>query len=278
MNRRFYTLFYSSIFPSVWGFVLCLFVSLTASYGQNNRFPFAQKSEAGPRVPPAPATSAIDTSTFDFRKDISQQLITVDEMYELAVVYSPAIKYEGAISNAQEAAYRLAKVQILQNMTGFVNYSTGNQAILSTGSAASDQLGQITNGYRAGVNLAVSIHDLFGRPQQIRLAKANYNATLERRRTAQIELKRDLFNLYQDLLLAQRALQIRLRNSQTTLTAYRISEVELAKGTITPEVAADNSTRYAESQITTEQAKTDFIKAIYALELLVGVPVRQLKR
>ena len=278
MNRRFYALLNRFVLSSAWGFVLWLLVGLTTGYGQDYRFPFVQKSSAGPRVPPTPAMSAVDTATFDYRKDISQQLISVDEMYELALTYSPAIRYEGAVATAQEAAYRLAKVQILQNMTGFVNYSTGNTAILSTGTAASDQLGQITNGYRAGVNLAVSIHDLFGRPQQIRMAKANHDATLERRRTAQIQLKGDLFNLYQDLLLAQRALQIRLRNNQAALTAHRIAEVELGKGTITPEMAADNSNRYAESQITTEQAKTEFIKAIYALELLVGVPVRQLKR
>jgi outer membrane protein TolC len=220
----------------------------------------------------------IDSMTFDFNKDIAVQLIPFEEMYKLALAYSPTVRFEGAVSAGQQAALQLSKLQILQNMTGYANYSTGNQAILSTGTGVNDQLGQISNGYRAGVNVAVSIHDLFGRSQQIRLARANFDATKERQRTAEQLLKRDLFNQYQDLILAQRVLQIRLRDDQASLAAFRIAEVELQKGKIAPETHAFNSNRYAETRTTVEQAKTAFIKSIYALELLVGVPIHQLKR
>ncbi|WP_461132311.1 TolC family protein [Spirosoma lituiforme] len=220
----------------------------------------------------------IDSMGFDFDRDIAIQLVPFDDIFKLALAYAPSVKFEGAVASSQASAYRLAKLQVFQNVTGYANYSTGNQAILSTGTNVTDQLGQISNGYRAGVNLAFSIHDLIGRPHQIQLAKANYEATQERRRTAEILLKRDVFNLYQDLLLAQRVLQIRLRDDQASLAAYRIGEVELQKGKITPETHAFNSNRYAETRSTVEQAKTQFIKTIYALELFVGVPIHQLKR
>ncbi|WP_461063483.1 TolC family protein [Spirosoma horti] len=220
----------------------------------------------------------IDSIGFDFDRDIAIQLVPFDEIFKIALAYAPSVKFEGAVATSQAEAYRLAKLQVWQNFTGYANYSTGNQAILSTGTNATDQLGQISNGYRAGVNVAISIHDLIGRPHQIRLAQANYEATQERRRTAEILLKRDVFNLYQDLILAQRILQIRLRDDQASLAAYRIGEVELQKGKITPETHAFNSNRYAETRSTVEQAKTQFIKSIYALELFVGVPIHQLKR
>ena len=220
----------------------------------------------------------IDSMGFDFDREIAVQLIPFDEIFKLALAYAPSVKFEGAVANAQASAYRLAKLQVLQNFTGYANYSTGNQAILSTGTNATDQLGQISNGYRAGVNVAISIHDLLGRPHQIRLAQANYEATQERRRTAEIQLKRDVFNLYQDLILAQRILQIRLRDDQASLASFRIAEVELQKGKITPEAHSFNSNRYAETRSTVEQAKTQFIKSMYALELFVGVPIHQLKR
>lgn len=239
-------------------------------------------------VPPKPATtqplaatvaaSPVDSLTFDFNQDISVQLIPFDDMFKLALAYSPAVRFESALATAQQAAYQLSKLQLFQNIGGFANYSSGNQAILSTGTNTSDQLGQISNGYRYGVNLSFSIHNIIARPQEIRLAKATYEANKERSRTAEIQLKRDLFNLYQDLLLSQRVLQIRLRDDQSSLAAYRIAEVEMQKGKITPEAAANNSSRYAESRTTVEQAKTQFIKNIYALELAVGVPIRQLKR
>ncbi|QHV95048.1 TolC family protein [Spirosoma endbachense] len=256
------------------GLVL-LTIGYTGGYSQG-----AVPAQTAPQKPQAtPADGVpVDSMPFDFHKDIAQQLISFEEMYKLALTYAPSVKFESAVSNSQLAAYQLAKLQILQNLNGFANYSTGNQAILSTGTNVTDQLGQISNGYRAGVNVSISIHDLFGRPQQIRLARANYEATQERKRTAEIQLKRDLFNMYQDLILSQRVLQIRLRDDQASLAAYRIAEVELQKGKITPETHAFNSNRYAETRTTVEQAKTQFIKSMYALELFVGVPIQQLKR
>ncbi|WP_420151912.1 TolC family protein [Spirosoma sp.] len=234
----------------------------------------------------APAQSAasqttnapLDSMVFDFNRDIAVQLIPFEEIFQIALKYSSVVKFEGALANGQQAAYRLSKLQILQNVGGYYNYSSGNQAILSTGTTSTDQLGQISNGYRVGVNVAVSIHDLFGRSQQIRLAKATYESAMERRRTAEIGLKRELFNLYQDIILSQKILQIRLRDEQVALTAFRIAEVELQKGKITPEAHAFNSSRYANTNSSVEESKVLFIKNIYALELLVGVPIYQLKR
>ena len=256
------------------GLVMLLLVQATG-YGQATVT--RQTSPVKPLVAPADGLP-IDSLDFDFNRDIGVQLILFEEMYKLALTYSPTVRFEQAVATSQQAAYQLSKLQILQNMTGFANYSTGNQAILSTGTTINDQLGQISNGYRAGVNIAISLHDLFGRPQQIRLARANYDALQERRRNAEIQLKRDLFNLYQDLILSQRVLQIRLRDDQASLAAYRIAEVELQKGKIAPEAHAFNSGRYAETRSTVEQAKTQFIKNIFALELFVGVPIHQLKR
>ncbi|UFH54466.1 TolC family protein [Spirosoma sp. KNUC1025] len=247
----------------------------TMSYGQGATPP--QTSAAKPAVTQG-ATSVLDSMTFDFNRDISIQLIPFEEIFQIALKYSSVVKFEGSIASAQQAAYSLSKLQILQNVGAYYNYSTGNQAIVSTGLNAADKLGQISNGYRTGVNVAISLHDLFGRSQQIRLARSNYESAMERRRTSEIGLKRELFNLYQDLNLSQRILQIRLRDEQVALTAYRIAEVELQKGKITPEAHAFNSSRYANTQSSVEEAKSQFIKNIYALELLVGVPIYQLKR
>ena len=255
--------------------LVLLVVVQTISYGQVTAP--QQTNLAQPAGTPTPNTP-VDSMIFDFNRDIAVQLIPFDEIYQLALKYSSTVKFEAAIANSQLAAYQLSKLQILQNMAGYANYSTGNQAIISTGAASTDQLGQISNGYRVGVNVAISLHDLFGRPQQIRLARANYESTVERRKNAEIGLKRELFNLYQDLMLSQKILQIRLRDEQVALTAFRIAEVELQKGKITPEAHAFNSSRYANTNSSVEESKTQFTKTIYALELLVGVPIYQLKR
>lgn len=245
---------------------------------------FGQTTGSVPVIPVTPATElrqaglALDSLFFDFNQDISGQLLPLDELYALAMKYSPMVRFEGQIASVQQEAYRLSKVQVLQNLTGFANYSTGNQAILSTVDTGVDRLGQIANGYRAGINLTLSLHNLFGRPHEIQLAKANYLAQVERRRASENNLKRDVFVIYQDLLLAQRILHIRLQDDQASLAAYRIAEVELQKGKITPEAHAFNSNRYAQTKTTAEQAKTEFIKQIFNLELIVGLPISQLKR
>ena len=156
-----------SLASFLWCFVLC---GLTGSvcYGQGT-VPTAPGATVSQAVASLSATSPVDSLTFDFNQDIGVQLIPFDDIYAIALAYSPSVKFEGAVASSQEAAFRLSKLQVLQNVTGFANYSTGNQAIISTGTAAvSDQLGQISNGYRTGVNLVVSMHDLFGRAQQIR--------------------------------------------------------------------------------------------------------------
>ena len=242
---------------------------------------YGQVKPAVPAKPIVNSTDGLlpDSMAFDFNHDIATQLLPFEELYKQALTYSSLVRFEAAVSNAQLSAYQISKLQVLQNLSGYVNYSTGNQAILSTSTrTTSDQLGQISNGYRAGVNVSLSIQDLFSRPHQIRLSRANYEATKERRRSAEIQLKKELFNLYQDLILAQRVLQIRLRDDQASLAAFRIAEVELQKGKIAPETHAFNSNRYAETRATVEQAKTEFIKSIFALELMVGVPIHQLKR
>jgi len=262
--------------PLFWACLNLLF-GWGLSYGQGN-----------PKrtTPPEPSVDAAlngrllaDSLYFDFNQDISTQLLSFEDLYAKAVVFSPAVRFEEAIVNSQNAAYRLSKLQVLQNATGYSNYSTGNQAIFSTGtSIASDQIGQIANGYRTGVSISLSLHDVFGRPQQIRLARANYESALQRRRTVELDLKRVLYNLYQDLLTSQRVLHIRLQDEQASLAAFRIAEVELQKGKITPEAHAFNSSRYTQTKVTSEQAKSELIKNIFSLEVAVGVPIHQLKR
>lgn len=267
----------SSILQQLMLGLALLVVIQTLSYGQ---VAAPQRPQSTTPVITAADGLPVDSLTFDFNRDIAVQLIPFEEMYKIALANSPAIRIEGALATAQQASLQLAKFQILQNVGGYANYSTGNQAILSTGptSTGNDQLGQISNGYRAGVNFGISVYDLFGRPQQLRLAKANVEALKERRRTAEIQLKRELFNLYQDLILSQRVLKIRIRDAQISLAAYQVAEIEWQTGKIPPETHAANSNHQAEITASVEQAKTQFIKDIYALELAVGVPIHQLKR
>lgn len=224
---------------------------------------------------------ADDTLYLDIDQDIAVQLIPFEEVMKVAVLHSPLIKYQNEISNSLNSAYAMSKVQILQNVSGFANYSGGNQTLLATSPSiptGRESIGQLANGYRVGVDLRISLFDLFGRKHMVRQAYSNYQASVVQKETIVLQLKRELITIYQDMITAQQVLKLRLIDEQASLAAYRIAEVELQKGRISADVLANATNRYVETKTTSEQVKGDFLKNVHYFETMVGVPIHRLKR
>ena len=74
-----------------------------------------------------------DTLYLDINQDIAVQLLPFEDLMKVAITHSPAIRYQGEVANSLNEAQEVAKVQILQNVAGFANYSTGNQALITSG-------------------------------------------------------------------------------------------------------------------------------------------------
>lgn len=224
---------------------------------------------------------ADDTLYLDIDQDIAVQLIPFEEVMKVAVLHSPLIKYQNEITNSLNSAYAISKVQILQNVSGFANYSGGNQTLLATSRTiptGQESIGQLANGYRVGVDLRISLFDLFGRKHLVRQAHSNYQASVVQKETIVLQLKRELITIYQDMITAQQVLKLRLIDEQASLAAYRIAEVELQKGRISADVLANATNRYVETKTTSEQVKGDFLKNVHYFETMVGVPIQRLKR
>ena len=221
-----------------------------------------------------------DTLYLDIDQDIAVQLMPFDELIKVAVRYSPVMRYQDEVSNSLQSSYKISKVQILQNASGYTGYSGGNQSILATGgrSKLGEPIGEIANGYRVGVDLRVSLYDLFGRKHQIRQAYSNYQASLLQKETIGQQLKRELITVYQDMITAQQVLKLRLIEEQASLAAYRIAEVELQKGRINADLMANATSRYVQTKSGSEQVKGDFLKNVRHFETLMGVPIQRLKR
>lgn len=264
------TLFLKVYVPFFVGVPLLLLIGLTAPatcYGQFT----------GMRtVIPKPKALPVDSFQLDFTKDIAIQLMAFDDIYDVAVSRSPVVNYQNEVAVSLNSAYQLSKLEILNRATGFVNYSTGNQAIISSGDLPGT-IGQISNGYRVGVNLQVSVFDLFGRPHQIRQAKANFQAAQMQKETVKLQLKHELITIYQDLVTAQQVLKLRIQEEQTALTMYQVVEIESRQGGRKPDELATAYSRYAQAKASSEEGKGNFIKNAYYLEALVGAPLQQLK-
>lgn len=226
----------------------------------------------------AAVSTPSDTLYLDITQDLANQLMPFEDIYRIALAKSPAVRYENEIILSQNADYKLSKILILQSATGFTNYSFGNQAILSNTSFGADALGQIANGYRTGVGLQLSLYDIFSRGNKIRQARANYQAAILKKESVEQQLKKDLVTLYQDLITSQRILKIRLQDEQAAYTVYRIAESDSQQGRLDPKSMAIASNGYAQTKSISEQARGEFMKNVFYLEILVGVPLQQLKR
>ena len=230
----------------------------------------------------APANQAVsvsnDTLYLDITQDLSTQLLPFEDLFKIAVAKSPLVRYEDEVITTQSADYKLSKILILQTATGFTNYSFGNQSILSNTSFGADALGQIANGYRTGVGLQISLYDLFSRNHKIRQARANYQSALIKKETVELQLKKDLITIYQDLMTSQRVLKIRIQDEQAAFAVYRIAEADSQAGRLDPKSMATASNGYAQTKSISEQAKGEFLKNVFYLEATVGVPIQQLKR
>ena len=255
-------------------FFVLILVSFTISNGQN-------RSARGLVSFGASSGLAEDTLFLDVNQDIAVQLLPFDDVMKIAVSHSPAIKYQNEVTNGLNSAYQGSKVQILQNIAGFGNYSTGNQAIVSSGNASitgRDALGQLSNGYRVGVDVRLPIYELFGRKHQVRQAYSNYRASIIQKDIIELQLKEQLIGIYQDMITTQQMLKALLLDEQASLTALRVAEVEIQKGRITADAMAMVTSRYVQAKTASEQAKGNFLKNVHYFEALVGVPIQRLKR
>ncbi|MCY7353186.1 MAG: TolC family protein [Cytophagaceae bacterium] len=266
MRPVFFRLFYP---VTAWLLGLFFGGSVHGQVGSTPMRPFAEAA-----LSPAVAT----VPGLDLSQDLSGQFVDLDSLSELAVNHSPLVRYQEEMAVSQDANYRLARMQILQNLAGFANYSGGNQAILSTTTLGTDALGQIANGHRFGVNLQVNLYDLLGRPQQVRRARADYRASARQKEIATLQVQRELITVYQDMLTTHRVLNAQLQDEQMALTVFRLAEVEAQARKIDLQALAAASNQYARIKATVEQARGDFLKNLLQLELLVGAPLPQLIR
>lgn len=269
MNK--YSVQWLSLFGHRYCFLLISGVCLCASV-------FGQNAPVKPAVT-KDSTFVKDSVFIDFNREITTQLVPFEELLALALVHSPLLKYEVAISDAQKASYKLTKMQLLRSVNGLATYSTGNQAIISTVSGSPvDAIGQIANGYRIGANFQISLYDLVSRKQQNKQAYANQEAAMQRQEVIGLQVKREMIDLYQDLITSQRLLKLHIQDEQVAVAAFQIAEMEFKQRKIDANIFTGISKNYYGIKAAIEEARGTFLKYLFNLEAVVGVPLQSLKR
>lgn len=221
-------------------------------------------------------TPADNARPLDYNRDLGDQLRPFEEIYQMALRNSPVLREQDAQIEAQVESNRLAKLSLLSGIGAAANYSAGNQSIVATGAASTDNL-QVSSGYRAGVQASVSLGDLIALPGRMRLNRAGYRASLAKRDGAKLSLRRELNQLYQSLLTSQRILKIYIQDEQVALVAFQTAEIEWKNGRLGVTEYSGASQSYSGARVKTESARGALLTNLQDLSALTGVGLNLLR-
>lgn len=218
-----------------------------------------------------------DTLIFNLDVDISLQLLPLDTILQIAYSNSPNIKYEESMIKSKVHDYRYNRMLFFQGFSGFYNYAVGNQTMIVTGTTPVDNA-QLSNGYRAGVNISLPFSTLFGQGQKNKTLRALIEAAHHRRDQIELELRREILRVYVNMLEAQRKLTVRNDDAQSSFLSAQVAEIELGEGKINTTEYARVKNIYAIAQNNVELERANFLRAFYDFETLVGVEMKYLKK
>lgn len=219
-----------------------------------------------------------DTLRFDLDKDLAEQLIPLDEIYAIALRNAATLSLEDASITGRVENIKFSRFAIFDGIKPFATFLDGNQTLsLASGAFIGDNF-QLTTGYRYGITAEIPLAELFGRKNKLKIAKSELDAAQARRRIAENEVKKDVIEAYFNLTTNQKILKSRINDELAELTAFRVAEIELQQGKITPEVFSRINSNYINASIAMESARGNFLKSFYTFEVVIGASLSLLKK
>ena len=214
----------------------------------------------------------------DEQKELQQQMVPLDSILELAVKNSPAVKFQGDLIESAKSQLEFSKKLWTNNIVGFVNYSVGNQSIVSADSQSpgTQTSSNITNGLRMGIQINLPLYELIGRKSRIKIYKYDLNSTINKKDESVQELKKEVILQYYNLLYASNLLAIRSEAKQSAINQYSIAEKQFRDGIIEIGELSRLKTFDVNARADYEEAKRQFSTYFNQFEILIGAPFEQL--
>jgi len=214
----------------------------------------------------------------DEQKDLQEQLIPLDSILSLAVKNSSSVKFQADLIKVAQAQMISNKNLWTNNIVGFVNYSAGNQSIVTADNTTPGAVNSssISNGLRFGVQINLPLSELMTRKSRMASFKNTITSTIDKRDQAIEELKQVVIQLYYTLLYYSNLLSIRSEAKASAINQYSIGEKEFKEGAIVIGELSRLKSIEVNARADYEEAKREFSTAYYQMEPLVGVPFQQL--
>ncbi|MFY8108577.1 MAG: TolC family protein [Bacteroidia bacterium] len=263
--------------------ILLLFSLLMYSvlYGQDTTKVQSKPKVLNPTVKEGlkiPTGIKIDTISFDPDIDLTNQIPSLDSLITIALKNNPNLKFEDASIKRSDYNLKYTRYLWLNGMTGFFNYTYGNQTNLNTvnsdGSILNNSLGV---GWRAGFNFTLPFTELTSRNYRMKQMKAELEMAKAKRMDQEMDLRRLIIQDYFNLLAAQKLLWIRTQDVESAKLTSEIATVEMKRGKIHPQELSRLKNLQALAESNLELTKKDFMTYYYFLENWIGVKLTSLK-
>lgn len=211
----------------------------------------------------------------DLNRSIAEQLPSLDSLISMAISHHPTVKLNQELVGVAADRVKLEKNSWTEMVRGYYDYSTGNQSLVVTGLQNND-INNLTNGYRTGVNISLPLYQLTTRKTRVRIQQQELAATEYKTQEVEIEVARLVIEEYNNVIAGQRLMKSQSEMVELSKSNFQIAEAEYKTGNMERAVFIRNAEILNIAQATYENARKDFFIAVQKLELLIGSPLSQI--
>jgi outer membrane protein TolC len=210
----------------------------------------------------------------DLNQPLVEQLPPLDSLISMAVAHNPTVKLNRELVGVAEDRVKLERNSWTEMVRGYYDYSTGNQSLVVTGLQSND-INNLTNGYRAGVNISLPLYQLTTRKTRVRLQQQELAATEYKTQEVEIEVARLVIEEYNNVIAGQNLMKNQSEMVEMARSNFQIAEVDYKTGNMEGAVFIRNAEILNIAKANYENARKEFFIAVQKLELLIGSPLSQ---
>lgn len=214
----------------------------------------------------------IDSLFLNPKIDIEALLPSLDSLYIIGMENNPEMKMEMAFARAYDWNVKWIRWYWAQNVSAFYNYSFGNIPIFA-GLLTLGSITTITEGYRAGVNIQISVFDVMGHRGRVNEVKEKAKGQRYKREAVAMEYRRKLALFYSDMVGYNRLFKSRNEDLLTQTIACQVAEKEYKEGTIHISEYARQKNVLADAEAAYHEAFRFYLGSLEQFEALLGVPL-----
>jgi outer membrane protein TolC len=217
-----------------------------------------------------------DSILLDPKFDIEVMLPTLDSLYEIAKLNNPTLKQEAAATRSAQWAARYTRWIWAQNLSVFYNYSLGSLPFFAYADPTQPQgqeLIQVREGYRAGINLQLSVFYVMGQRGKVNEMKEKAIFQKYKRDAEAQELRRKLAAFYADMVGYSRLYKGRNEDFLMQVVACQVAEKEYREGVIHMSEYSRQKNVLSDAEAAYHESFRFFYGSLTQFEAILGVPL-----